>query len=71
MEKEQTTIRLPTDLKAEVRQQADKLGKSKQTTMRIQTKLYKELKMISEQSGLTVTSLLIVAIWRRVLKPQS
>lgn len=70
MEKEQTTIRLPADLKAEIQQQADLMGNARPVTLRIQTKLYEELKVIAKQSGLTVTSLLTVAIWRNVLKRQ-
>lgn len=43
---------------------------SKQTTLRIQIDLYEELKAIAGQTGLSVTSLLIVAIWMSVLKPK-
>ena len=67
MEREQTTIRLPAELKEKLQQEAD-LKKSRQSTLRLETKLYNELKTISKQSGLTINSLLIVAIWRKVLK---
>lgn len=39
-----------------------------QTTIRLPSELYEELKTISNKMGLTVTALLIVAIWRSVLK---
>ena len=39
-----------------------------QTTIRLPADLYRQLVKISEQTGLTVTALLIVAIWRRILK---
>lgn len=57
MEREQTKTRLP--------EQADK---SRQTTLRIGAELYAELKNIANQSGLTVTSLLLIAIWNNILK---
>ena len=41
-----------------------------QTTIRLPSELYIEIKKIAKQTGLTVTSLLIVAIWRHVLKPK-
>ena len=47
---------------------AKKLPEREQTTIRIQTDLFKELKAIAEQTGLSVTALLIVAIWKNVLK---
>lgn len=65
MEREQTTIRLPAELKEQLQKEAEE--KSKQITLRIETALYDELKTISEQTGLTITSLLIVAIWQNVL----
>lgn len=69
MEREQTTIRLPVELKEQLQQEAeDKKDYSHQTTLRIQTELHKELKIIASQTGLTVSSLLIVAIWWSVLK---
>lgn len=39
-----------------------------QTTIRLPTELYNELLLMSKQTGLTVTALLIAAIWRHVLK---
>ena len=39
-----------------------------QTTIRLPAELHNELSAISEQTGLTVTALLLVAIWRSVLK---
>ena len=39
-----------------------------QTTIRLETDLYSELLSISEQSGLSVTALLIAAMWQHVLK---
>lgn len=57
----QTTISLPTELM--YRQEEAKEGESKQTTLRIQEKLHEEFKTRSIQTGLTVTSLLLVAIW--------
>lgn len=39
-----------------------------QTTIRLETNLYSELLSISNQSGLNVTTLLIVAMWQHVLK---
>ena len=39
-----------------------------QTTIRLPAELYCELKKVSEESGLSITSLLIVAIWMSVLK---
>lgn len=71
MDREQTTIRLPKELKEELQREADRKKQySKQTTQRIQTELYEELKAIAKQTGLTVSSLLIVAIWWSVLKPE-
>lgn len=70
MEREQTTIRLPAGLKEKLQQEAD-LIKTRQATLRLETKLYNELKIIAGQSGLTVSSLLIVAIWQKVLKHNS
>ncbi len=63
-EREQTTIRLPAELKERLQQEADR----KQITLRLDINLYKELKIISEQTGLTISSLLIVAIWQNVLR---
>lgn len=63
-EREQTTIRLPAELKEKLQQEADR----KQITLRLDINLYKELKIISEQTGLTISSLLIVAIWQNVLR---
>ena len=57
MEREQTTIRLPS-------------VNTKNITVRMHTDLYRELKSISAQMGLTITSVLIVAIWRSVLGPK-
>ena len=42
-----------------------------QTTIRLTIELYSELALISKQTGLTVTALLLVAIWRSVLKLKS
>lgn len=39
----------------------------KQTTLRLETKLFDELKAISKQTGLTISSLLIAAIWQKCL----
>ena len=39
-----------------------------QTTIRLPKELHNELVTISQQTGLTVTALLLVAIWRSVLK---
>lgn len=66
MEKAQTTIRLPAELKEKLQQEADR--KSKPITLRLEIKLYNELKIISRQTGLTVSSLLIAAIWQKVLR---
>ena len=63
-EREQTTIRLPAELKERLQQEADRKG----ITLRLDINLYKELKIISEQTGLTISSLLIVAIWQNVLR---
>jgi len=63
-EREKTTIRLPVELKERLQQEADR----KQITLLLDMNLYKELKIISEQTGLTISSLLIVAIWQNVLK---
>ncbi len=65
VEREQTTIRLPVKPKVRVQREAERKG-HKQMTLRIQEDLHEELKIISKQSGLTVTSLLILAIWRSV-----
>lgn len=70
MKREQTTIRLPHDLKDQIQREADRRGMPKQTTLRVQSTLYDNLKTIAEQMGLTVTSVLIVAIWWSVLKPK-
>ena len=40
----------------------------KQITLRIQSDLYDELEKIAEQTGLTITTLLIVSIFQSVLK---
>lgn len=68
MEREQTTIRLPVELKEKLQQEASIKEYTKPITLRIKKDLYEELKVISKQSGLTVTSVLIVAIWKNVLK---
>lgn len=39
----------------------------KQMTWRMSNELHDELKMIAQQTGLTVTSVLLVAIWKNVL----
>lgn len=70
MEREQTTIRLPKELKDEIQRKADEEGQSRQVTLRLQKELIDELQIMSIQTGLTVTSLLIVAIWKSVLKPK-
>ena len=41
-----------------------------QTTVRLSMDLYHELQEISRCTGLTVTSLVVVAIWHSVLKPK-
>ena len=69
MEREQTTIRLPKDLKEAVQRKADEKQFFKQTTFRLPMELYEELEIISNQTGLTITSLLLAAIWWNVLKP--
>ncbi len=40
----------------------------KQMTLRLETTLYKELQAMSKTTGLTITSLLIAAIWQNILK---
>ena len=45
--------------------------KREQTTIRLPEELYKELTTISQETGLTVSSLLIVSMWRHVLKLKS
>lgn len=45
-------------------------SKRGQTTIRLCIELYEELRAISEQTGLTITALLTVAIWRSVLGPK-
>lgn len=42
--------------------------KRKKTTIRLPMELYSELVSISQQTGFTVTALLIAAIWMNVLK---
>lgn len=64
IEKEQSSIRLPAKLKKQLQQEADR----KQITLRLDVNLYKQLEIISKQSGLTISSLLIAAIWQNVLK---
>lgn len=39
-----------------------------QTTIRLPDELHKELALIAEETGLTITALLIVAIWWNVLR---
>ena len=68
MERKQTTIRLPAELKEKLQQEAEHERHKKQTTLRVPTELYIELALISAQTGLTVTSLLLVAIWQNILK---
>lgn len=40
----------------------------KQVTLRLETTLYKELQAMSKTTGLSITSLLIAAIWQSILK---
>lgn len=68
MEREQTTIRLPEELMDQLKREAEEKEDLKKITIRIPQELYKELETISKQMGLTITCLLIVAIWRNVLK---
>lgn len=42
-----------------------------QTTIRLPAELHKELAIIAKQTGLTITALLIAAIWQSVLKLKS
>lgn len=71
MDGEQAAIRLPAELKDKILQETDGRSSAKRITLRIQMDLYKELKKMSGQTGLTVTSLLIAAIWQSVLKPKN
>lgn len=41
-----------------------------QTTIRLQNKLYYKLKLISQQTGLNITVLIIIAIYWHILKPE-
>lgn len=41
-----------------------------QTTIRLQNKLYCKLKLISQQTGLNITVLIIIAIYWHILKPE-
>lgn len=68
MDREQTTIRLPAELMEQLKQEAERKRESKKMTIRVPQELYKELEIMSKQTGLTVTSLLIAAIWQSVLK---
>lgn len=70
MEREQTTIRLPAELKNRLQQEAEIEPHKKQVTLRMPMELYKALEIISSQTGLTITSLLLVAIWRHILSQQ-
>lgn len=71
MERMQTTIRLPVELMEQLKQEARKEKQhSRQMTLRMRTDLHEELQTIANQTGLTVSSLLIAAIWRSVLKPE-
>lgn len=44
------------------------MNEREQTTLRLSNELCGELERIAEQSGLTVTALLIIAIWQSVLR---
>lgn len=44
------------------------VGDGEQTTVRLSAELHEALVAISKQTGLTVTALLIAAIWMSVLK---
>jgi predicted DNA-binding protein len=63
--KEQTTIRLPSEMKEEIQREAEE----KRITIRMEPRLYNELNTISVQTGLTISALLKIAIWKRVLMP--
>jgi hypothetical protein len=39
----------------------------RQLTVRLKTDLYEELKIVSQQIGMTITAVLILAIWKSVL----
>lgn len=69
MECEQTISCLPSKAERQFRQKSVKEQNNKQVTLRMHIGLYEELKKISEQTGTTITSLLIAAIWMNVLKP--
>mgnify|MGYP003289452794 CR=1 FL=1 len=64
IEKRQITSCLPVELKKKLQQEAER----KSITLRIPNKLYEELEKMSRQTGLTVTSLLLVAIWKNALE---
>ena len=68
--REQTTIRLPVELKKKIQRQADGNKRFKYITLRIPLELHQELEAMSNQTGMTVTSLLISAIWQNVLRPK-
>ena len=44
--------------------------KEKTLTLRLNEDLFAELQQISEQSGFTVTALIIAAIWNSILSPK-
>lgn len=49
----------------------DELGMEReQTTIRLQNELYYKLKLISQQTGLNITVLIIIAIYWHILKPE-
>jgi len=41
----------------------------KKITLRLPMELHRELSIISDQSGMTVTAVLLAAMWWHVLKP--
>lgn len=44
-------------------------GREQVTTLRLPDELHRELEVVSKETGLTITALLIIGIWHSVLMP--
>ena len=57
-----------TDLEAAMARPVDK--NVKKITLRLSDKLFEALQAISEETGFSITTLLLISIWNNVLKPK-
>ena len=57
-----------TELEAAMARPVDK--NVKKITLRLSDKLFEALQAISEETGFSITTLLLISIWNNVLKPK-